>query len=192
MRLEGLDIRDGSFHAWIERDDPRRIGRLGERQAWVFPSFFAEGTFVDDSTVSSLACGQRIISVANLDDVIGRIHPTSSQGPTRDGRLKPDVAAPGTRVLAANGFTGDPDAWLEMTGTSMASPYVTGVVGLMLSARKDLTAAQIEGILRRTAVPLPGTDYSWRNSAGFGVINSEACLEEAVRVSQRVDLTDST
>ena len=165
IRLEGLDIRNGHFHGWIERDDPRRIGRVGGKDAWVFPSFFAEGTYVDNTTISSLACGQRVISVANLDDVEGRIHPTSSQGPTRDGRLKPDVAAPGSAIVAADGFTGDPEAWVAMTGTSMAAPFVTGVVGLMLSAKPGLTAAQVEGILRRTAVPLPGSDYAWQDGA---------------------------
>lgn len=189
VRLEGLDIRDGRFHAWIERDDPRRLGRSGNRDEWVFPSFFAKRSFVDTSTVSSLACGQRIISVSNLDEARGRIHHTSSQGPTRDERLKPDLAAPGTQIVAADGFQRDPNAWVAMTGTSMAAPYVTGVVGLMLSAKRDLTAAQIEGILRRTAVPLPGIDYRWQDNSGFGVIDPQACLDEAIKVSQRTDLT---
>ena len=71
----------------------------------MFPSFFSESSFVDTSTVSSLACGQRIVSVANLDEQRRRINITSSQGPTRDGRQKPDIAAPGTDILAANGFS---------------------------------------------------------------------------------------
>lgn len=66
-----------------------------------------------------------------------------------------------------------------MTGTSMASPYVAGVAGLMLSASRKLTAAQIGGIVRRTASPLAGTTYQWRNDRGFGVIDPAACLDEA-------------
>ncbi len=191
VRLGGTRVRDGRFHAWIERDDPRRIGKLGPKQAWVFPSFFGDGSWVDDSTVSSLACGQRIISVANLDAARDRIHVSSSQGPTRDNRPKPDVAAEGTNVVAANGFAPRDQQWLAMTGTSMAAPYVTGVAGLMLSARRDLTAAQVEGILRATSTPLPGVDYAWKNNAGFGVINPEGCLDEAVKVAGRQDITDS-
>ena len=189
VRLHGLDVRDGAYHAWIERDDPRRVGRIGPKDAWVFPSFFASGSYVDQSTVSSLACGRRIISVANLDGGLGRIHHTSSQGPTRDGRAKPDVAAPGTKITAAKGFAGDPDAWIEMTGTSMSAPFVTGIVGLMLSAKPTLTAAQIEGILRRTARPLPGADYAWQDAAGFGQIDPDRCLDEAINISRRVDKT---
>jgi hypothetical protein len=37
VRLHGLDVRDGSYHGWIERDDPRRLGRVGPREAWRFP-----------------------------------------------------------------------------------------------------------------------------------------------------------
>ena len=60
-----------------------------------------------------------------------------------------------------------------MTGTSMASPYVAGVVGLMLGANSGLTAAQCAGILLRTARPLPGASYEWGNDVGFGRINPD-------------------
>lgn len=190
VRLHGDEVRDGKFNAWIERDDPIRIGVMGSREAWRFPSYFSERSNVDDSSVSSLACGQRIISVANLDEQRGRIHISSSQGPTRDGRSKPDVAAPGTRVVAARGFSGDPsEQWMAMTGTSMATPYVTGVVGLMLAQQRQLTAAQVEGIIRKTARPLPGADYRWANDAGFGQIDPEACIREAGLLFARQDRT---
>jgi subtilisin family serine protease len=187
VRLLGRDVRDGRFHAWIERDDPRRLGRVGEREAWVFPSFFSENSFVDTSTVSSLACGQRIVSVANLDEQGRRINITSSQGPTRDGRQKPDIAAPGTDILAANGFGGDP--WVAMTGTSMASPYVAGVVALMLAVNPALTGAQIGGIIQRSAQPLPGADFAWRDDAGSGTIDSGRCVEQALEMRAREDVT---
>jgi subtilisin family serine protease len=187
VRLHGRDIRDGSYHGWIERDDPHRWGKAGMQEAWSFPSFFSTRSNVDNSSVSSLACGQRIVSVANLEEESERINISSSQGPTRDGRTKPEIAAPGTAIVAANGF--DPyQHWVSMSGTSMASPYVAGVVGLMLAVEPQLTAAQIVGIIRRTARPLPGADFAWRNDAGFGRIDPEACLEEAARVNQRRDL----
>ncbi len=189
VRLTGQEVRDGNYHGWIERDDPRRIGRLGATQAWSFPSFLAEGSFVDNSTVSSLACGHRVISVANFDDGRAKINITSSQGPTRDGRFKPDVGAPGTDVVAAKGFTSNINQWLAMTGTSMSSPFVAGVAGLMLAVNKNLSAAQIVGIIQSTSKPLPGNDYVWRNDAGFGVIDPKACLREAKLVGERKDRT---
>jgi subtilisin family serine protease len=188
VRLRGLEVRDGRFHGWIERDDPRRLGRVGEREAWRFPSFFSERSNVDRSSVSSLACAERVISVANLDEAAERVHITSSQGPTRDGRCKPEVAAPGTDIPAANGFADAGDLWVSMTGTSMASPFVAGVVGLMLAIDPRLTAAQIAGILQRTARPLPGGDFVWKNEAGFGRIDPERCLEEAAGLRERREL----
>lgn len=179
VALRAHHIRDGRYHAWIERDDPRRLGSIGSQvEAWRFPSFFSARTHVDESTVSSLACGHRVISVANHDATLRRIHPSSSDGPTGDGRPKPDIAAPGTNIVAANGFEPRTKRWISQTGTSMASPYVAGVVGLMLSINPTLTAAQISGILRRTAQPLPGADYRWRKDAGYGVIDPDDAIEE--------------
>jgi hypothetical protein len=188
VRLHSLEVRDGRFHAWIERDDPQRLGRVGEREAWRFPSFFTERTLVDDTTVSSLGCGSRVITVANLDALRNQISVSSSQGPTRDGREKPDIAAPGTGIVAAKGFAGDPDEWIAMSGTSMASPLVAGIVGLMLAIDQRLTAAQIEAIIRRTAKPLPGASFAWSNAAGCGVIDPEGCLAETSRIDVRKDL----
>ncbi|HSS21386.1 MAG TPA: S8 family serine peptidase [Pyrinomonadaceae bacterium] len=189
VRLIGREIRDGQYHGWIERDDPRKLGRVGEKDAWRFPSFFSDASNVDDSSVSSLACGQRVLSVANLDSALDKINITSSQGPTRDSRNKPDIAAPGTNIVAAKGFAGPNDLWISMSGTSMASPFVTGVAGLMLGLEPKLTAAQIEGIVIRAADPLPGGSFKWVNDAGFGRINPERCLTETERVNQREDST---
>lgn len=186
VRLTGQVVRNGAFDAWIERDDP---ARTSDPARWRLPSFFGANSFVDRSTLSSLACGPRIIGVANYDEARDLLNITSSQGPTRDGRRKPDISAPGTEIVAACGF--DPEnAWIAMTGTSMASPFVAGVSALMLSLNSKLTAAQISGIIRRTSRPLPGANYSWRSDAGFGVIDPSACLCEALRLKQPVrDLT---
>lgn len=181
VRLRGRHVRDGRFDAWIERDDPRPLGRVGKPEAWRFPSCFSKRSNVDESSVNSLASGYRILSVANYEDELERIHPSSSQGPTRDGRDKPEVAAPGSAIVAARGFAPPRQPWIAMTGTSMASPYVAGVAALMLAVQPSLTASQIIGIIRRTAQPLPGSDYRWQNNAGFGRIRPEACLEEAER-----------
>jgi subtilisin family serine protease len=188
VRLHGEEVRDGKFHGWIERDDPRRAGRAQLQELWSFPSFFSQRSNVDRSSVSSLACGHWVISVANLDEKRGRINITSSQGPTRDSRFKPDVAAPGTDIVAAKGFAGADDLWVGMTGTSMASPYVAGVAGLMLAQNRKLTAAQILGIMQRTSRPLPGGRFAWMNDSGFGVIDANACVREATASTVHRDI----
>ena len=72
---------------------------------------------------------------------------TSSKGPTLDGRLKPDVVAPGERITSAatgamrEGITpldgADVIAYVEGTGTSMAAPHVSGAVAAFLSVRQE-------------------------------------------------------
>jgi subtilisin family serine protease len=193
IRLKGEDVRDGRFHAWLERDDPMHIRLPDGRQVLRFPSYFSAASNVDNTSISTLACAGNVIAVANLDVVHERIHISSSQGPTRDGRPKPDIAAPGTDIMAANGFADRARPWIGMTGTSMASPYVCGVAGLMLAtaraAGQTLTASQIAGILHRTALPLPGADYQWRDDAGFGRINPGLALRETANINLQKDRT---
>lgn len=188
VRLHGVEVRDGGFHAWIERDDARPLGRIGEVQAWRFPSYFTTRSHVGGSSVSSLACGHRVISVGNCEEASERIHRSSSHGPTRDGRHKPEIAAPGTDVIAARGFSSPDRRWVAMTGTSMASPLVAGVAARMLALEPRLTAAQIAGIMRRTAQPLPGYGYAWQDAAGFGRIRPEKCLAEVQALFEPIDL----
>lgn len=184
VRLHGRDIRDGRFDGWIERDDPSPLPPEPERpRRWRFPSFFSERSNVDSSAISTLACGHRVVAVANLDKARESINVTSSQGPTREGGNKPDIAAPGTDIVAANGFSSPADAWVGMTGTSMASPFVCGTVALMLATRPDLTAAQILGIIQRSATPLVGKSFAWSNDAGYGQINPAGCVLEAQLVN---------
>jgi subtilisin family serine protease len=140
---------------------------------------FSPGSYTDDRMISSLACAERILAVANVDVARNTAHVTSSRGPTREGRFKPDVGADGTDVVAARALDRT-QPWVEMTGTSMAAPYVCGVAALMLAIAPNLTAAQIQGIVRSTSRPLAGHDFTWRNDTGFGVIDAAACVEEAV------------
>lgn len=190
VRLHGLDIRDGRFDGWIERDDPYELpAPPGEPVPLAFPSFFAERSNVDRSSISTLACGLRVFAVGNLDEARERINVSSSQGPTRDGRCKPDVVAGGTDVVAACGFTGESQRWVSMSGTSMASPFVCGVAALMLAVEPQLSAAQILGIMQRAARPLPDGDFAWVNDTGFGRINPRACIEQAALINKREDKT---
>lgn len=91
---------------------------------------------------------------ANLDEclAVGSVHKSkphlygvsyfSSRGPTADGRPKPDLVAPGEKILScrAGGRPGtNPlgDQYLAMSGTSMAAPHVAGVVACFLSSRRE-------------------------------------------------------
>lgn len=96
-----------------------------------------------------------IADPANLDEAIavGSVHKArphtygvsyfSSRGPTADGRLKPDVVAPGEKIVSAShriSRKAKPtvrDQYVEMSGTSMAAPHVSGMLAAFLSARRE-------------------------------------------------------
>jgi len=59
----------------------------------------------------------------------------SSKGPTGDGRVKPDCLAPGEKIMSALAGSGN-DA-VEMDGTSMATPHVSGAIAVFLSAKPE-------------------------------------------------------
>lgn len=187
VRLIGEEIRDGSFHAWIERDDPLPLDP-DQPDVFYFPSYFSSRSAVGSHTINTLACSSSVVAVANLDALREVAAYSSSPGPTRDGRLKPDIGAPGTDVVAACGFGDRATPWIAMTGTSMASPHVAGVIAWMLSMNPDLTSAQCQGILQRTSQPLVGTSYEWSRSCGFGHVNAAAAVRDAVAFNARHNL----
>ena len=109
VRLQGVRVQNGEFHAWIERDDPGQ-------------SSFSPLQHDNRFTLGSLACGHKSIVVGSYDarEPSKPLSVFSSSGPTRDGRQKPEVSAPGHGVKAAYSKTISGNA--SMSGTSMAAP----------------------------------------------------------------------
>ncbi|MDU5324728.1 MAG: S8 family serine peptidase, partial [Peptoniphilus harei] len=90
-------------------------------------------------------------------------------------KWKPDIVAPGVNILSSV-----PGNRYELyTGTSMASPHVSGVVALMLQANKDLSVEQIEKILNETASPLKDDYYveSPNHGYGYGKVDAYNAVE---------------
>ncbi|MDD3478973.1 MAG: S8 family peptidase [Paludibacteraceae bacterium] len=118
----------------------------------------------------------------------------SSKGPTADGRMKPDISAPGA-VLASSvpntsAVTGSSNFdqaatasvggvtyyWGYMQGTSMASPFVTGVLATWLQADPQLTPAKVREVLSQTAMVDSYTGTCPNNTWGYGKIDAYAGL----------------
>ncbi|MCC6857059.1 MAG: S8 family peptidase [Bryobacterales bacterium] len=97
----------------------------------------------------------------------------SSKGPTGDGRLKPDLVAPGERILSCLSTKGDPAApanrYTEDSGTSMAAPHVSGVIAAFLSIRREYIGQPeaVKKIFMSTATDL-GRNHSFQ---GRGLVD---------------------
>ncbi|HEY4674658.1 MAG TPA: S8 family peptidase, partial [Candidatus Bathyarchaeia archaeon] len=134
---------------------------------------------VDDNNTTDIA-----------DDVLLQL---SSRGPTNDGRPKPDVVAPGVRIISCRAAGTDirqpgwdtyiSTTYIECTGTSMATPHVAGTVALMLQANPNLTPAQIKAILRQTARLNVDLNQRNVNDRGHGIIDAYAAVQRAQDVS---------
>jgi serine protease AprX len=139
-----------------------------------------------------------VIAVANYDDGgtgsrDGQLAGSSNRGRRDDPTTYPDLAAPGTSILSACSpwqqrcsLRTHLDPWYEqLTGTSMAAPYVAGAVALLLQAHPSLTPGQVEAILEGTAHQFgPPTyvddprnpDHTTSFDRGHGLVDVAAAL----------------
>jgi serine protease AprX len=142
----------------------------------------AAGNAGDDTqTVPSPGAARKALTVGAASDhsaAVGApytdagvfLAPFSSRGPTVDGRVKPDVIGPGVTVEAAQ--AGTTTGYVTYSGTSMATPYVAGVVALGLQANPVATPTQVLDAMTATAEDWgpPGKDDDW----GAGLVDAKA------------------
>ncbi len=128
--------------------------------------------------------------------VLDSISNFSSIGPTRDGRQKPEIAAPGLAIVSARSsvlpltsgtgqlitdsvFTVPDGKHFVLQGTSMAAPHVAGATALLFQINSNLTSDQVKTLLtstaqsdRYTGSTLP--DYIW----GYGKMDAFAAAQQ--------------
>lgn len=120
-------------------------------------------------SIGSPADGDSIIAVGAVDQQ-GIIASFSSNGPTPDGRIKPDVVALGYKNFCTIGknLTGNDSTYGYMNGTSFSCPLTAGVCALILSVHPELTPMQVREALRNTADRSANPD----NVYGWGLVNA--------------------
>ncbi len=183
--------------------------RWGDSSVWSAGHFaFAGGD--DDLTVTLPASSPEVVAVGSYvtrsswTDASGNLQPPeslrgpdegelslfSSRGPTADGRIKPDITAPGEWIASAfsrdslftQGLEDRSNRYGVLRGTSMAAPHVAGVVALMLQRNARLTADDLlgdEGLLTRNVkTTLPPLQLP-RNDWGYGVIDAPTIFSDA-------------
>ncbi|MFZ4621897.1 MAG: S8 family serine peptidase, partial [Bacteroidota bacterium] len=115
----------------------------------------------------------------------------SSMGPTRDGRQKPDVCAPGQAIAAprsslkvtpAHELIGAGGKYVIEQGTSMATPQVAGLIALMLQYQPTLTAEKIRSTLNTTSRKDSFTGASASDQWGSGKVDAVAALKGTTSV----------
>ncbi|MDY8022019.1 S8 family peptidase [Paenibacillus polymyxa] len=175
IKLHGVRVHSGNYHAWIERDDQAQ-------------SQF-ETPLDNTHTLGSICCGKKSIVVGSYsaktpDNPISFF---SSAGPTRDGRQKPEISAPGgtanraepEELMVKAAASGTLTGATFMMGTSMAAPAVTGIIALMLAEAQahdiKLNIDEIRQILETTARPMAS---GWHDRYGFGRINANKAVKK--------------
>ena len=159
IRLRSVGGGTVDYHAWVERDD-------GAQSSFAAP--------VPTHTLGSISCGRQTIAVGSYDahKVARPLSSFSSSGPTRDGRQKPELSAPGHNVVAARSRT--VTGVTRKSGTSMAAPAVTGLVALVFAEAKrkgqslpiaTLRQQLIDHVAKNPPATGPG---AWDPRYGFG------------------------
>ncbi|MEM9173054.1 MAG: S8 family serine peptidase, partial [Pseudomonadota bacterium] len=192
LTLHGQQIQDGRFHAWIERDASQQ-------------PFFIGDDVDTRTTIGTLANGEFSITTGAYDrrNPERSIGSFSSLGPTRTGRIKPEVIAPGVRILAARSTPRGSragDRTTVKTGTSMAAPMVAGAVALMFeAAEKPLNISDTRALLFSSL----DTSHACSHRAcyqedlhgrGYGALNIKKLLQQTHqwrRNTQESAVTDS-
>ncbi len=174
-KLVFLELRQAARGAeWMITFEP--LDRGGRVDGWVIDT--TAGSFPGGdsySTISEPGNARRVITVgsyttkANWDSLDGpqavndyspgTLSYFSSHGPTRDGRPKPELTAPGAWIAAPLSAYVSPPRWLAlpggtyrmMAGTSMAAPHVSGAVALLLSLEGELDWRDLSAYLSESA-----------------------------------------
>jgi uncharacterized repeat protein (TIGR02543 family) len=135
-------------------------------------SAYAQGVI----TVASAGNGNKsdFLFPSDFEKVISVTATTSSnvRWTSSDYSVYKDIAAPGASI-----YSTVPGGYATKTGTSMAAPYICGVIALLWSSYPDLTAGQIKDLLYSTATDKG--DEGRDDYYGHGLVNAEAALQEA-------------
>jgi subtilisin family serine protease len=168
VTLRNTSTVEARFHSWVvssgSPNEPSPTYASAQRQGTVGTPGTSKGVITVGSYVSKLG---------GSSPTQGQISVFSSAGPTRDGRLKPELSAPGELIVAPQ-----PNSQYQAKqGTSMSSPHVAGLVALMLQRNRSLTQPQVRDVLTQTARKDSATDAVPNQIWGFGKLDAKAAVD---------------
>jgi subtilisin family serine protease len=188
---EGGAHIDGWSNPWDELDAQEFNPPYGNTAMTVAMPATAKEVIAVASYVTK-SCWQSLVGTVCHQDffpgqviTIGDISPYSSKGPTRDGRNKPDISAPGTWIasaLSTDSFPPWPNqlitpdgVHLVLLGTSMSAPHVTGAVALLLEQDPSLTPTDVKALLQSNALEDAFTGPTPNLTWGAGKLRVPGC-----------------
>jgi subtilisin family serine protease len=182
LRIEigdpGMGVMPGTWTLEIVGD---KVATSGTVHAWIARGGGTPSEFEDfsnqDVTLTIPATSQSVITVGAVEaDATAFLGEFSSRGPTRDGREKPDVVAPGVDVRAARGGSNN-DSKAD-SGTSMAAPHVAGAVALVLSRAVESNRPCPVSNQIRSALTQKTKNYNghFDPGQGYGIVDVAALL----------------
>ena len=170
-----LNISVGMLSSAREEERERlleAVERVWEEQIVVVTAAGNNGPEAGSVTIPGMS--KTVITVGSSDDetaIRGRIRMGtgySGRGPTESCIVKPEIVAPGTKVVSCSNRM----SYETKSGTSMATPVVTGAIALLLERYPYLTPVQVKLRLYETAVDLGKP----RNTQGWGMIDIRRLL----------------
>jgi minor extracellular serine protease Vpr len=205
----------GTVHYWNVTELTTGVGNWG----MPFTSFGSDGLGGDAKySIGEPGCSPDVITVGAYassyingigNEAGGTLAAFTSSGPLYTEALKPDISAPGVNVAssvssftdqgpstiaAANvEFNGTIYKFGRLSGTSMSSPCIAGIVSLMLDASPTISPAQVKNILKATArtdehtgaITAPG-HVRW----GMGKVNAYAAVVSALETLSVAELAE--
>lgn len=122
-----------------------------------------------------------VVSVINLQEGSSNadgVERNDSSNYNVAGQTGKNIAAPGTSIISTY-YSGNTASYQRLSGTSMASPLVAGVMGLMFTINPNLKADEAPGILYATARDLKAGEFSsgWDRYSGYGEVNASAAVK---------------
>lgn len=193
-----IELTSDDMEGWTDGDNNYSLAEIGGTGK----NIISVGAYVTRNTYKK----EGLDTEYTLNETMNDIATFSSRGPAIDGRTKPEITAPGTYIASSissydvtilsqniaksETWNGNTYYYAFMQGTSMAAPFVTGVLATWLQANPNLSPSDVREILKKTALTDEYTNIlptEGNGTWGYGKIDAWKGIKESLVWSSAVD-----
>lgn len=194
IRIISMSLGAPAYESF--REDPLALATQAAWHQGMVVCAAAGNSGPSKTTISTPAIDPFIITVGSTDDqntldrADDHIAEYSSRGPSFDSFVKPDIYAPGTNIISLLAPRSSMEQeltemivdgnYIQLSGTSMATPFCAGIIALMLEANPNLSPNDVKSILKATAQPT--LDDIW------GYIEAESAVNMAKNYQRQASI----